>query len=269
MKGLGGSTELWWGRCKRSASAGAEGICTSSFIISGNRIRAPASSVADPQASVVLPKALALVDLGKHTGLSASMLSQLENETLVPTLPTLAHIAIVFDVSFDYFFGDKKRRRPFSIVRMQERMKFPDRAGSVKPNFFFECLAFAAQDKGLQAYLAEFPKRAANEVEEHIHDGSGFLHLLEGAIAFGIRKRSTPSERETAYISTPLNLTPTAVRPRFQRAPWWSPRPLGCSRLVRNPVDNLHLMLRRLRRMRTVMFGVGVGKFRAKKEDLG
>ncbi len=129
-----------------------------------------------------LRKKIALVDLGKHTGLSASMLSQLENGKLVPTLPTLARIAMVFDVSLDHFFGDKKRRRPFSIVRAGERMKFPDRAGSVKPNFFFECLAFAAQEKGLQAYLAEFPKRAANEVEEHFHDGSEFIHLLEGTL---------------------------------------------------------------------------------------
>jgi len=43
MKGLGGSTELGWGRCKRSASAGAEGICTSSFIVSGNQILAQAA----------------------------------------------------------------------------------------------------------------------------------------------------------------------------------------------------------------------------------
>lgn len=129
-----------------------------------------------------LRKKIALVDLGKHTGLSASMLSQLENGKLIPTLPTLARIAVVFDVSLDYFFVDKKRKRPFSIVRLEERMKFPDRAGSVKPSFFFECLAFSAQDKGLHAYLAEFPKRAANEVEEHMHDGSEFLHLLEGAI---------------------------------------------------------------------------------------
>ena len=130
-----------------------------------------------------LRKKIALVDLGKHTGLSASMLSQLENGKLIPTLPTLARIAMVFDVSLDHFFGDKKRRRPFSIVRVEERMKFPDRAGSVKPGFFFECLAFAAQDKGLQAYMAEFPKRAPNEVVEHFHDGSEFLHLLEGSLA--------------------------------------------------------------------------------------
>src|SRR3954464_4523836 len=87
-----------------------------------------------------LRKKIALVDLGKHTGLSASMLSQLENAKLVPTLATLARIAMVFDVGLDYFFGEKKRAKSFSVVRSEERMKFPDRAGSVAPNFFFECL---------------------------------------------------------------------------------------------------------------------------------
>src|SRR3954464_10043478 len=87
-----------------------------------------------------LRKKIALVDLGKHTGLSASMLSQLENGKLVPTLPTLARIAMVFDVSLDHFFGDKKRKRPFTVVKSEERMKFPDRAGAVKPVYFFECL---------------------------------------------------------------------------------------------------------------------------------
>ena len=129
-----------------------------------------------------LKKKIALVDLGKHTGLSASMLSQLENGKLVPTLPTLARIAMVFDVGLDHFFGDRRRRRLFSIVRAGERMKFPDRACSPKPDFWFECLAFSAQDKSLQAYLAEFPKRGDAEVHEHYHEGAEFLHVLDGQL---------------------------------------------------------------------------------------
>ena len=130
-----------------------------------------------------LKKKIGLTDLGKHTGLSASMISQLENGKLVPTLPTLARLAMVFDVGLDHFFNVRKRRRPFSIVRAEERMKFPDRPGSPRPGYFFECLAFATQEKSLQAYLAEFPKRQADEVEEHFHEGAEFLHVLEGALA--------------------------------------------------------------------------------------
>ena len=128
-------------------------------------------------------KKIALVDLGRHTGLSASMLSQLENGKLVPTLPTLARIAMVFDVGLDHFFGNKKRRGLFSVVRANERIQFPDRPDSPKPAFFFECLAFSTQDKSIQAYLAEFPPRAESEVNEHFHEGAEFLHLLEGSMA--------------------------------------------------------------------------------------
>jgi transcriptional regulator with XRE-family HTH domain len=130
-----------------------------------------------------LKKKIALVDLGKHTGLSASMISQLENGKLVPTLPTLARIAMVFDVGLEYFFTDKRRKRLFSVVRANERMKFPERSDSPTPGYFFECLAFSAQDKSLQAYLAEFPLRSPNEATEHMHEGAEFFHVIEGSVA--------------------------------------------------------------------------------------
>jgi len=130
-----------------------------------------------------LRKKIALVDLGRHTGLSASMLSQLETGKMVPTLPTLARIAMVFDVGLEHFFDDRRRKRTFSIVRSDERMKFPERADLQTPAYFFECLAFATQGKELQAYLAEFPKRNTEEAIEHFHPGAEFLYMLEGSIA--------------------------------------------------------------------------------------
>lgn len=133
--------------------------------------------------SLRLKKKIALVDLGKHTGLSASMLSQLENGKLVPTLPTLARIAMVFDVGLDHFFGDRRRNKLFSIVRAEDRMKFPDRPSSARPDFWFESLAYSAQDKSLQAYLAEFPDRHGSEVREHSHEGAEFLHVIAGSLA--------------------------------------------------------------------------------------
>lgn len=129
-----------------------------------------------------LRKKIALVDLGKHTGLSPSMLSQLENGKMIPTLPTLARIAMVFDVGLEHFFGDKRGRKLFSVVRAQERMRFPERPDVPAPAYFFECLTFAAQGKGLQAYLAEFPQRATDEGREHFHEGLEFLYVLEGSL---------------------------------------------------------------------------------------
>ncbi len=130
-----------------------------------------------------LRKKLGLVELGRHTGLSASLLSQIENGKLVPTLPTLARIAMVFDVGLDYFFSDRRKRGLFSVVRAAERMRFPDRPDSPNPAYWFEVLAFSAQEKSMQAYLAEFEPRRPQEGSEHVHDGAEFILVLEGELA--------------------------------------------------------------------------------------
>ena len=130
-----------------------------------------------------LRKKIALVDLGKHTGLSASMLSQLENGKLIPTLPTLARIATVFDVGLEHFFSDQRVRKTFAIVRAAERLRFPDLPDSPVPGFFFEVLAFGATDKSIGAYLAEFPPHDAGTVRPHQHEGAEFIHVLQGVLA--------------------------------------------------------------------------------------
>lgn len=130
-----------------------------------------------------LKKKIALVDLGRHTGLSPSMLSQLENGKLVPTLPTLSRIAMVFDVGLEHFFSDRRSRRIFSVTRAGERIQFPEDANSAIPGYFFEVLAFGAIEKSMSAYLAEFPLREPSEVHPHTHDGAEFIHVLEGVLA--------------------------------------------------------------------------------------
>jgi transcriptional regulator with XRE-family HTH domain len=130
-----------------------------------------------------LRKKIALVDLGKHTGLSASMLSQLENGKLIPTLPTLVRIATVFDVGLEHFFSDKRARRTFAVVRAGERLRFPDLPDSPVPGFYFEVLAFGATDKTVSAYLAEFPKLERYLSRVHQHEGAEFIHVLQGMLA--------------------------------------------------------------------------------------
>jgi transcriptional regulator with XRE-family HTH domain len=130
-----------------------------------------------------LRKKIALVDLGKHTGLSASMLSQLENGKLVPTLPTLARIAMVFDVGLEHFFADRRARHVFSVVRAGERLRFPDRADSPTPGYFFEVLTFGATEKSMSAYWAEFPQHDSKEARSHFHAGAEFIYVLSGKLA--------------------------------------------------------------------------------------
>jgi transcriptional regulator with XRE-family HTH domain len=130
-----------------------------------------------------LRKKIALVDLGKHTGLSASMLSQLENGKLIPTLPTLARIATVFDVGLEFFFGEKRQKKNFSVIRAPDRIRFPEAPENPLPPYYFEVLAYGATDKMISAYLADFPITPGANAREHQHEGSEFVHVLSGTLA--------------------------------------------------------------------------------------
>src|SRR5580693_7432607 len=71
-----------------------------------------------------LKKSMGLVELGRHTGLSASFLSQLETGRVVPTLRNLARIAMVFSKDLSYFF-ETEPHTLFRIHRRNERVRLP------------------------------------------------------------------------------------------------------------------------------------------------
>src|SRR3974390_896007 len=114
------------------------------------------SSIGEKLRSLRLRKSMGLVELGKHTGLSAALLSKLERGKLFPTLPTLLRISMVFGVGLDFFFTDERKRRIVGIVRKDERVRFPERPGTQDVPYYFECLDYRATERKLSAYLADF-----------------------------------------------------------------------------------------------------------------
>lgn len=131
-----------------------------------------------------LRKKMRLVELGRHTGLSAAMLSKLERGVAHPTLPTLLRIALVFGVGLDHFFSAAAPRRSVGVVRRRERTRFTERLGGREAAWEFECLDFAATERRLNAYWVKF--HAPSRVREHAHGGAEFLHLLKGSLSLTI-----------------------------------------------------------------------------------
>ena len=125
-------------------------------------------------------KKLGLVQLGKHSGLSAAMLSKIERGQLIPTLPTLLRIALVFGVGLEHFFVEEKKRS-LAVVRKSDRLRLPNRPGIEQPSYYFESLDFPVTDRKMEAYYAEFPV-GATQSEPHGHDGAEFLFVLKGQI---------------------------------------------------------------------------------------
>jgi transcriptional regulator with XRE-family HTH domain len=133
-----------------------------------------------------LKKKMGLVELGRHTGLSAAMLSKLERGKLFPTLPTLLRIAIVFSVGLEYFFADDQKRHVVAIVRRGERKKFPERTDGKDVSFYFESLDFAAVERKFNTYFAEFQALKPGKARPHTHPGTEFLSVLRGKLELEI-----------------------------------------------------------------------------------
>ncbi|MFN2426160.1 MAG: helix-turn-helix domain-containing protein [Candidatus Binatia bacterium] len=129
-----------------------------------------------------LGRSMGLVELGRHTGLSASLLSKIETGRSLPTLLTLQRIAMVFSVGLDHFFSGESERPVLSVVRRGERLRFPDRQGAKSPGYFFESLDFPAVNRKLSAYLAEFEPAPRAGDRMHEHDGVEFLYVIEGSL---------------------------------------------------------------------------------------
>lgn len=129
-----------------------------------------------------LKKSMGLVELGKHTGLSAAMLSKLERGKVFPTLPTLLRIAMVFSVGLDYFFTDERKRHVVAIVRKNERLRFAEKMGSAAAAYHFESLDFLANQRKFNAFLADFDAGPSDKIRLHQHAGVEFLYVLRGKL---------------------------------------------------------------------------------------
>ena len=126
-------------------------------------------------------KQMGLVELGRHTGLSASFLSQLETGRVVPTLRNLARIAMVFSKDMSYFF-EPERPEFFRVLRAEERQRLPQ-SGVEDPGYYFESLGHVPLDGGVSPYLAEFlPATERRQPRAHSHAGSEFLYILNGCL---------------------------------------------------------------------------------------
>ena len=126
---------------------------------------------------------MGLVELGRHAGLSASFLSQLETGRIVPTLRNLARIAMVFSKDLSYFFNPTPRTT-FQVHRAEDRVRLPQ-SGSENPKnpyYFFESLGYLVPDRQLDSYLAEFQPGKGPDTSFHKHDGFEFLYVMRGTL---------------------------------------------------------------------------------------
>lgn len=120
-------------------------------------------------------KRLTLAQLAEETGLSTALLSKLETDRLIPTLPTLANIACVYGVGMSYFFRDSARHS-LSITRKAHLESRALESANALP--------LNANRAGfrLNAKIVEFPPGRAALAMNADDEGSAVVYVLEGRL---------------------------------------------------------------------------------------
>ena len=130
-------------------------------------------------------KSLGLAQLGNHTDLSAGMLSKIERGQVIPTLPTLMRISLVFGVGLDHFF-DEGDAPTLEVVRSKDRLKLPDTKERMT-SYHFESLDYPVNDRPIDSYLSEFMPRTLPS-EPHEHEGVELIYVISGELEVHIHE---------------------------------------------------------------------------------
>ena len=124
-----------------------------------------------------MQKHLTLSRLAIETGLSTALLSKLETDRMVPTLPTLANICRVYGVGLSHFFCEPVRHT-LSITRREHLSGDGRSHESVK----HIPLHVPTADCRLQAEMIEFSHGASSSLFEGGRRLSKLVYVLEGRL---------------------------------------------------------------------------------------
>ena len=129
-----------------------------------------------------LRRSMGLTRLAERAGLSPALLSKIENGKLVPTVPTLLRIAMVFDVPLEHFFRNEHRSRIISITRRDQWERSPEHELQTpeENGCRLTSLDLGPGERKFHVYLAEFPPTRQAVARPHVHQGFEFIHMLTG-----------------------------------------------------------------------------------------
>jgi transcriptional regulator with XRE-family HTH domain len=133
-------------------------------------------------------KGLTLQDLSRTTSLSKPLLSQIENQIVIPPISTLLKISRALEKDIAFFFQDPNNDPKVAIVRTFERERLDTRKlGRTDGGYFYEALAYKKTRKTMEPFLVEFERKDQKAMSFYNHEGEEFIFLLDGSLEFRTR----------------------------------------------------------------------------------
>jgi transcriptional regulator with XRE-family HTH domain len=125
---------------------------------------------------------LTVSELGAAAGISAGMLSKIENGTISPSLSTIGALAKALNVSIASLFAESDERRDCSFVKAGEGLRI-DRRGT-KAGHLYDLLGHSlAGNIGVEPFLITL-RRDAQPYTNFRHAGVEFLYMLSGKVRY-------------------------------------------------------------------------------------
>jgi transcriptional regulator with XRE-family HTH domain len=122
-------------------------------------------------------KGLTLSRLAAETGLSTALLSKLETDRMIPTLPTLATISRVYGVGMAHFFAEPAQHT-LSITRKGHLQG----GGRGQESVRVIPLNTAAEKPRLIAQMIEFPAGGTTVAVDSFRETCGLVYVLDGRL---------------------------------------------------------------------------------------
>jgi transcriptional regulator with XRE-family HTH domain len=132
---------------------------------------------------------LTLREVADRSGLSESLISQIERNKVVPALDTLLAVVEVLEMDLEYLFQDWKRERRVHLVRRSEREKI------LLKKVAYERLSHtldADHAHGLEAYYLEIQPGGEKGSHEYGHIGKELGVVIEGQGALTVGAKTYP-----------------------------------------------------------------------------
>src|SRR5262245_58984371 len=125
---------------------------------------------------------LTVADLGAAAGISAGMLSKIENGTISPSLATLDALAKALNVPISRLFAETDERRDCSFVKGGRGVRI-ERRGT-KAGHLYDLLGHSlAGEIGVEPYLITL-KQDAVPYTNFRHSGVEFLYMRSGKVRY-------------------------------------------------------------------------------------
>jgi transcriptional regulator with XRE-family HTH domain len=132
---------------------------------------------------------LTLQGVADLSGLSKSLLSQIENEATIPPIATLARIARALRVGVGHFFKETRTRRRISFVPASQRCQVvgtphnrPDHVG-----YSYQALSHPLANQHMEPFWVELLPRPESELIFFQHPGEEFIFVQQGRLEFHSR----------------------------------------------------------------------------------